>query len=161
MNKVIAIVFTLVIYSCSTKQEPSSPSGKWAGIHDNEYVELHIDSTVVNVYSLWHRVPRRSIRYKMHDDSLLYYDYGYSVGYKKLSDSIIILSTAESIDTLYRMNDAIITFDEVDENDSIALKTFYELVYARGMKMYSEKGMEFEIVEEAEDTIFDFEMEIN
>jgi len=138
-----------------------SPIGKWAGLHDTEYVEYHIDSSIISIYSLW-QANLGSIRYRMENDSLFYYDLNYSVGINRLNDTTIILSTSESSDTLYRLSNSTITFDEVDINDSIALRAFYDMVFDRGLDFYSTKGMVFDTVEEDSrwESEFDFEMDM-
>lgn len=160
MNKPIVIFLLLLLVSCSSNDESKALLGKWAGLDDTEYYEMHIDSSYIYVYSLWQgNLPR--IRYSMRDDSLYYENLNYSVGFIHLDDSTLYLSAPESSDTLFRMCDSINSFDEVDRNDTIALQKFYNSVYARGMAMYARYGMEFETVDETIwDSIYQFEIEI-
>ena len=154
------LILCLSVLSCQKSTEQVGPIGKWAGIFENEYYEMHIDSTQIHIYSMW-QANLGSIQYTLKQDSLRYYVLGYSVGYRRLSDSIIVLSSPDSNDTLYMLPSSIVTFDEVDRNNSIALKAYYDSYYLRAYALLEAHGIIYEDVEEdSKDDEFDFDMEM-
>jgi hypothetical protein len=161
MKKVTTIVILcLSVLSCQNSTHQVGPIGKWAGINENEYFEMHIDSKQIHIYSMW-QANMGSIQYVFKQDSIRYYELGYSIGFKRLSDSIIVLSSTESNDTLFMLPTSIDTFDEVDRNDSIALKAYYDSYYERAYALLEAHGIIFEDVEEDSiDDEYDFDMEM-
>jgi len=142
MKLKILIILLTVLFSCTVKSEKDYPIGKWASSIDREYVEMQFDSNEIYVYSHWGTI-NRNIRYTFMRDSLYYIDYNYFVKYIRLNDTTIILSVSGAIDTLYRLNDTVVTYQEIDHEDSVQSQIFWKKFNKRADSFYSKKGIRF------------------
>ena len=98
----ILTIALLLLVSCKGEENSTLPIGKWAGVTGSihydapikEYCELHITSKEIYISSHWD-IDIRSIKYSVRGDSLYYTEFDYSVGFRLINDSSIILSIKE------------------------------------------------------------------
>ena len=157
--KLTPIVLILgFLYSCSDGSKDTSIKGKWAGITDGEYYEMHITPNEVNVFSLW-MGNRGSFRYAFTTDSIYYPDLEYAFAYKKLNDSMLVFQS-EVTDTLYKLANTALVFDEINHKDSLEFNSFFESYFSRAKSLYSKVGNDLEeVLDYNDDEVFDFDME--
>ena len=62
------------------------------------------------------------------------------VSYRIIDDTILIMSNSDFSDTLYRMSDSIITFDEVDQEDIVTIKECETAIFERANNFYMTRG---------------------
>ena len=163
-----SLVLSILLISCVGEKAEKSIYGKWAGVikveginsRIKDYIELHIDSSNIFICSYF-EIDRAPIRYTIEGDSLYYYDFDYSVGYKLIGDNVLVLSMEDQFDTLMRMDESELMYDEIERENNTELQRFYDNFYCRADSFYRSVGIEFEIVEDDTTTneVFDFDME--
>ena len=136
----VAIILSLFFLSCTGAIDKATLVGKWAGVFEGEYYEMHIDSAEIHVFSHW-QANRGSMQYSIIGDSLYYESYDYSVGFESLSNDLIVLSTTENSDTLCRLNNSILTYDEIDLKDSVEFQDYIKAFYNRAEAHYANIGI--------------------
>jgi hypothetical protein len=65
-----------------------------------------------------------------------------TVRYQVIADSILVVSNNDFSDTLFRMDRAIVTLDEVDLSDTVALQYYYYAFNKRMITFYNKLGFE-------------------
>jgi len=147
-------VIFLVLCTCQKSEVLPNLIGKWYTLSTEEgYAELEIDSNEIKIYSEFHaNLPH--IRYTIDGDSIKYLNYDYSVGFRILSDTMIILSTSEIVDTLISLHESIITFHEIDYHNDSIFNFFHDQFLQRAKQCWINNV--FGTEEEYEKSIIDF-----
>ena len=136
----ILLISTILVYSCTPKKEKMDISGKWSSFSKEDgYVEFEVDSS--EVASFWHYMGNQlKRRYKIENDTLRYLDYELSAKVTILSDTSLILKSLNRCDTLFRLNDTILTFNEINFKDTITFNKFYHNFEQRAWKSWIDNG---------------------
>ena len=113
------------IISCRNQSESYDIKGKWYSFSRMDgYVEYYINSDTVHPYMhvMGNMFPQK---YIIKGDTIQYFHSDYKATIINNTDSIFIFNSNSRSDTLIRLNDTILTFFEIkNENDSI-IKEFH------------------------------------
>jgi hypothetical protein len=139
MKYKISIICFLILISCNNNEKVNSIFGKWYGISDLGYTELKIKYEEILIYS--HLMQESSpISYSINGDSMYYFNYGYSVGFTLLNDTSLVLGTYDQIDTVYKLEESVVTFDEIIPDDTTAYNEFITAFGQRAHNCYQIYG---------------------
>lgn len=136
------ILICLSVISCRLNQSDNSIQGKWAGALEGDYYELYIDSSEVHVFTSWF-ANGGTYKYYIEADSIFYPETGFAAKLSKLNDSAAVLIYDTEMDTLHKLNDRVISYDEIDPNDTIAFQIFIDDFYTRAKSYYKRSGGDY------------------
>ena len=124
--KTIQVFILLIVISCNTKNgERSNLIGNWYSINsENGYIEYVIDTNEISVFS--HYFGNRGIQpYTFNKDTLKFIHWNYSVNVEVLTDTSIVLSINNLIDTLYALPRDILNFSKIHYHSDTIFAEFY------------------------------------
>ncbi len=155
INLLIVIV-VVTIYSFNSNSKYHNIIGKWYSYSEEEgYTEWDIDSTEIGIFSHY-SANLGKIRYKIENDTIYYVDYNYTIKILSLSDSVLVLDSKSGRDTLYRLNDRIVTYNNIDYSNDSIFNGFYHKFVKRAFKMQLKFGYitkdEYERIQNGQDT---------
>ena len=141
MKILIMFVLCFSLFACGGA-EPDYPFvGKWAGLIQDEYSEVHITSEEIYSFGL-NPLAISPISFTVKGDSLYYNTFEMTVMYQIKADSILVISNYDFSDTLYRMDNSIVTKDEINPSDTVILKEYYGAFNKRTAAFYRKLGYE-------------------
>ena len=149
MKYLIYFLLIVLIGSCSKSTDPDKIIGKWwlvdieekFGYRDVEYVEAHFKDGEA-YFLAFQAFEKFYQRFRIDSDSIYYYDYNYSLGYEIVNDTTLRLYGSEKAWSFYKLDDSVVTYDEVNMSDSTLKNDFIWDVKARAMeamKKYEKK----------------------
>lgn len=149
----LIIFICLTVGDCNQNKQQIDIVGKWYSVtKENGYEELWIDSAVIHAFSHW-LLNQGGHGYKIIGDSLHYINSDLAVKINKLDDSTLYLVSKNFKDTLYRLNDTIQAFHEINYRNDSVFDTFYKQFNERAMNSYINHGIYS--IKELEESIID------
>jgi hypothetical protein len=134
MKTIILALLLFTIIACDRAEAEYPFVGKWAGLSDDHYIEVHITKDSIFPYEMmFGRL--QPIHFTIKGDSLHYSTFDKVVAYKVLGDSLLVLSNNDFYDTVYKLDQTIIMIDEIEYHDTVRIKE-YESGFARRANAY-------------------------
>jgi len=105
----IIIILSVLISSCNNKPN-NKFIGNWASYNEDDgYVEFIIRDSIVEIFSQGYG-NGGSWRYQIQRDTIDI-QYGFKGNIRLINDTVLTVSSERTIDTLYRLEDSILTYD--------------------------------------------------
>jgi len=110
-SRLIPIVLSTVIISTSCNEDLNTKLiGNWACYtKETGYTEFYIRDSTIQIYSHWMANAGKWKYY--YENDTIYYEYGYKGQVTFINDSIFILEGNQSVDTLYKLQDSLLIYN--------------------------------------------------
>ena len=156
MKTIILALLLFTILACDRAKSEYPFVGKWAGLSTEEYVETLITTDTIYGYSM-HAGSFQPIHFEVKRDSLHYSTYNMVVGYQMINDSILVIGNMDFSDTLYKLDQSIIMFEEFNHMDTAGIRKYESEFFRRANAYYKSLGYEdyWDYTDKPGDTIYE------
>jgi hypothetical protein len=143
MNLKLILFFLMILISvnsCDSSKTEKGILGKWYSItKDDGYVEFNITTTDLSVFSDI-MGNKGQFEYKIEEDTIRYLNNNFSAKITRIGHEILVLKYKNCIDSLFRLNDSIISFNEINNKNYSAFSNFIKNFQQRHLENLVKHG---------------------